>query len=283
MKKRDKTSAFKNIVKTLPVLFGVVAVIYTALLIKEFEVPTLLPVNDVQVRGELTFLEKNEINLTVKDNISGGYFTVDLNHVREILLQQPWIQEVSLRRRWPAGISVYVKEQKPVAYWNDDGYISETGDVFKPASLNKKLNLAEPLQLPKRLNLPKLRGPEGQHNTVWKFMNVLYQEMTVLNYEVKQLYLDNRRAWQLVIASNTEPASNTNTEMAGFDNDINVRLGRFDTEKRMRRFIRILPALTTDMKDENKKIKDRKIKSIDMRYPNGFAVQMSEANNDKKV
>ncbi len=293
MKNRNKISPLKNIAKTLPVLFGVVAVFYVALLIKEFETPDIefpvvLPVNDVQVKGELTFLDEEEIRLTVENNIAGGYFTVDLNYVREILLQQPWIQEVSLRRQWPAGISVYVKEQKPVAYWNDDGYISETGDVFKPASLNKKLNLAEPLQLPKRLNLPKLRGPEGQHNTVWKFMNVLYQEMTVLNYEVKHLYLDNRRAWQLVIASNTEPASNTNTEMAGFDNDINVRLGRFDTEKRMRRFIRILPALTTDMKDENKKIKarkikDRKIKSIDMRYPNGFAVQMNEANNDKKV
>ncbi len=259
MKKRNKKPPFKNIAKTLTVLSGVVAVFYAAQLIKEFEVPDILPVNDVQVKGDLTFLDKNEISLTVKNNISGGYFTVDLNHVREILLQQPWIQQVSLRRRWPVGVSVYVKEQKPVAYWNDEGYISETGDVFKPASVNKKLSL------------PKLRGPEGQHNNVWKFMNVLYQEMVVLNYEVKRLHLDDRRAWQLVIASNT------NTERADFDNDINVRLGRFDTEKRMQRFVRILPALTTEMKHEDKKIKDRKIKVIDMRYPNGFAVQMNEA------
>ena len=170
------------------------------------------------------------------------------------------------------GVSVYVKEQKPVAYWNDEGYISETGDVFKPAVVNKKLNL------------PKLRGPEGQHNNVWKFMNVLYQEMAVLNYEVKHLQLDDRRAWQLVISSNAESANNTDTERADLKNDINVRLGRFETEKRMQRFVRILPALTTEMKHEDKKIKDRKIKNIDMRYPNGFAVQMSESNNnDKKV
>ncbi len=273
MKKRNKISPFKNIVKTLPVLLGVVAVFYAALLIKDIDVPTVLPVNDIQVKGELTFLDKKEISLTVKNNISGGYFTVDLNHVREILLQQPWVQQVSLRRRWPAGVSVYINEQKPVAYWNDEGYISETGDVFKPASMNKKLNS------PKLLNLPKLRGPEGQHNNIWKFMNVLYQEMAVLNYEVKHLHLDDRRAWQLVITSNTESASNTNNERAGFENDINVRLGRFDIEKRMRRFVRILPALTTEMKHE-----ENKIKSIDMRYPNGFAVQMSEANNnDKKV
>ena len=261
MKKRNKTSAFKNIIKTLPVLFGVVVVFYVALLIKDIEVPAVLPVNDVQVKGELTFLNIEEISLTVKNNISGGYFTVDLNHVREILLQQPLVKEVSLRRLCPASVSVYVKEQKPVAYWNNEGYISDTGEVFKPASVNKKLNL------------PKLRGPEGQHNNVWKFMNILYQEMAVLNYDVKSLHLDDRRAWQLVITSNTE------TENAGFSNNINVRLGRFYTEKRMQRFVRILPALTTEMKDE-----ENKIKSIDMRYPNGFAVQMSGANNnDKKV
>jgi len=254
MKKRNKISPFKNIVKTLTVLFGVVAVFYAAQLIKDIDVPTVLPVNDIQVKGELTFLDKKEISLTVRNNISGGYFTVDLNHVREILLQQPWVQEVSLRRRWPAGVSVYIKEQKPVAYWNDKGYISESGDVFKPSSVNKKLNL------------PKLKGPEGQHNTVWKFMNVLYQEMIVLNYEVKRLHLDDRRAWQLIITSNAE------TESAAFKNDINVRLGRFDIENRMQRFVRILPALTTEMKHE-----ENKIKSIDMRYPNGFAVQMSEA------
>ena len=256
MKKRNKTSAFKNIIKTLPVLFGVVVVFYVALLIKDIEVPAVLPVNDVQVKGELTFLNIEEISLTVKNNISGGYFTVDLNHVREILLQQPWVKEVSLRRLWPASVSVYVKEQKPVAYWNNEGYISDTGEVFKPASVNKKLNL------------PKLRGPEGQHNNVWKFMNILYQEMAVLNYEVKSLHLDDRRAWQLVIASNA--ASNTDTETAVFKNGINVRLGRFDTENRMQRFVRILPALTTEIKDEE-------IKVIDMRYPNGFAVKMSEA------
>jgi cell division protein FtsQ len=170
------------------------------------------------------------------------------------LLQQPWIQEVSLRRRWPAGVSVNITEQKPVAYWNDEGYISETGDVFKPASVNRELNL------------PKLNGPEGQHNNVWKFMNVLYKEMAVLDYEVKNLHLDDRRAWQLVIASNEE------TESESINDGINVRLGRFDTEKRMQRFVRILPALRAEMKD-----KGNEIKVIDMRYPNGFAVQMSEA------
>ena len=260
-KTNNKTSVFKNIVKAVPVAFGVIAVFYVALLIKDVDIPVVLPVNDVLVEGKLNFLDAEDISMTVKNTIAGGYFTVDLNHAREILLQQPWIKDVSLRRQWPASVTVYVEEQKPVAYWNDEGYLNETGDVFKPASVNKKLNL------------PKLNGPEGMHNSVWKFMNVLYQQMAVLNYDVTGLQLDERRAWQMVIAGKA------GSESADLSNGINVRLGRFETGKRMQRFVRILPALTADMKDE-----ENKIKAIDMRYPNGFAVQMSEAgNNDKKV
>jgi cell division protein FtsQ len=218
-----------------------------------------MPVKNIQVKGELNFLDEDDIGLTVKNNIAGGYFTVDLKHVRELLLRDPWIKQVALRRQWPAGVSVFIEEKKPVAYWNDEGYISKTGDAFKPVSVNKALSL------------PELDGPEGQHVNVWRFMNVLYQEMAVLNYEIKRLQLDDRRAWQLEIVSNMN-TRNTEAETVNLKDGINVRLGRFDTEKRMQRFVRILPALTAEMKQKGKKIK-----VIDMRYPNGFAVQMSEA------
>lgn len=240
----------------MPVLFAVAAVFYAAQLLKDIELPVILPVNSVQVQGELKFLDRDQISSLVRSNISGGYFTVDLRHVREILLQEPWVSEVALRRQWPAGINVYINEKTPVAYWNDEAYVSKKGDVFKPARVDNSLNL------------PELSGPEGQHRNVWKFMNVLYQEIAALKYEIKQLQLDNRRAWQLKIAS----INRVNTEIANSENNINVRLGRFDTDKRMQRFIRILPALATEMNDQGKKIN-----VIDMRYPNGFAVQASEA------
>ena len=259
MKKTNRTSALKHIIRALSVMSGVAAVYYAALFVKDIEVPTIMPVNTVRVTGELNFLDKDEIGLTVKNNINGGYFTVDLNHVREILLHEPWIKEVSLRRQWPSGISVYVKEKKPVAYWNDEEFISNTGDVFRPVSVNKALNL------------PELNGPEGQHVNVWKFMNVLYQDMAALDYEIKRLQLDDRRAWRLEIAGNLN-AGSADAVPIKLKDDINVRLGRFDTEKRMQRFVQILPALTAEMKQKGKKIK-----VIDMRYPNGFAVQMSEA------
>ena len=254
MKRRNRKPLLKNIIKSLPVIVAVAAVFYAVQLLSNIELPEVLPVKQIQVTGDLNFLHKDEITAMVWKNISGGYFTVDLKHVRDILVKQPWVKQVALRRQWPQGIDVVIEEKKPIAYWNDEGFISSTGEVFKPHTFDKTMNL------------PSLNGPEGQHKNVWKFMNEIYHTMASLHFEVKRLRLDERRAWQLEIVGNRR-IENINTK-----NDISVRLGRFDTEKRMQRFVRILPALASEMNDQGKVIK-----AIDMRYPNGFAVQADEA------
>ncbi|HHJ34853.1 MAG TPA: FtsQ-type POTRA domain-containing protein [Gammaproteobacteria bacterium] len=253
MKRKNKPSLLKRLLKAMPVLLGIVVVTYAGILIKDIDLPTVLPVSDVQVDGELKFLDKKEIEALVKENISGGYFTVNLSGIRELLLRQPWVKNVSLRRKWPASLNIFIEEHVPVAYWNDNAYLGEKGDVFKPAHIDK------------RLNLPALNGPLGQHYKVWRFMNVLYRETALLNYEVIRLNLDERRAWQLIIAEQDQVAGN----------QIKVRLGRFDTEKRLQRFVHILPALRLEKQSADYGLAENKIKIIDMRYPNGFAVQMA--------
>ncbi len=238
----------------MPLFFGVAVLGYLVVLVDSIEIPTVFPVDEVNIVGELKYLDKHEIEQVVRNNIAGGYFTVDLNNVREILMQQPWLKNVSLRRRWPATLNIFIEEQVPIAFWNDDSYVSANGSVFTPGLINKGLNL------------PALRGPKGQHENVWQFMNVLYKEMALLEYEVVRLNLDDRRAWQLEVSGLYGKESSL----------ISVRLGRFDTEKRMLRFIRLLPALTAD-----NGLLNHDIKVIDMRYPNGFAVQMAENNNIK--
>lgn len=262
MKRKNKIPLLKKILKTLPVLFAGAVVIYGGLLLKDIEMPTVLPVNHVAVIGDLNFMDKNVIESIVKNKINGGYFTLDLNNIRASLMQQPWIKNVSLRRQWPAGLDVIITEQMPVAYWNDDGYINDAGEVFKPEKINRQLNL------------PKLNGPEGHHNNVWKFMNVLYQEMALLEFEVVRLDLDDRRSWQMVVSKYEKPVA-ANGEMSS--QKIDVKLGRFETEKRLKRFVRILPSLAVGHGSDNKNLTNKMIKVIDMRYPNGFAVQMTEA------
>jgi len=285
-KKKSKASLFIKTLKVLPVLFAGMAVIYLGLFIKDIEFATVLPVTDVVVNGELDFVNKEEIKAIVKKtlvkkNISGGYFTVDLGSIREILLQKPWVKNVSLRREWPASLTVFIEEQLAVAYWNKDAYLSEDGEVFRPETIDTTLNL------------PNLNGPAGQHDNVWKFMNVLYEKTEMLNHEVVRLNLDDRRAWQLTLAERLA-SEQLGIEGAALENKsveteiikirlIEVKLGRFDTTKRLQRLVSILPALVIEHGIVEYGIKQSdgvgkpsatgKIKVIDMRYPNGFAVQ----------
>ena len=238
----------------MPVFFGVVALFYMVSLVKEIEIPTVFPINEVNIIGDLKFLDKNEIERIVGNSINGGYFTADLNKARDVLIEQPWLKTVSLRRQWPASLNIFVEEQTPIAFWNRDSYLSDSGDIFKPESVDKKLNL------------PELYGPDGQHKKVWQFMNVLYKEMALMEYEVVRLNLDNRRAWQLEV----------NALYGKSSSQFAVKLGRFDTDKRLQRFIHMLPILTAG----NGSFKSN-IKNIDMRYPNGFAVQLVDNNNSK--
>ncbi len=254
MKTKNTVSLLGKAVKMLPLFAATVAVIYAGVLLRDVSFPTVLPVNDIHVTGELHFLDKEKIKAAVKNNVAGGYFTVDLNRIREMLQQEPWIKSVALRRQWPASLNVLINEQKPVAYWNNKAYINQSGEVFKPEVIDKNLNL------------PTLSGPEGRHDNVWKFMNVLYREMALLEYEVVSLELDDRRAWQLVISG---PDLDNNSR-------IDVRLGRFDTEKRLKRFIHVLPALTSGFEQGETRLLAKNIRSIDMRYPNGFAVQLKQ-------
>lgn len=270
MKRKNKKSLISKAAEALSVAMPMVLIAtaltvvigYSFFFIKDVQIPTVLPVSEVAVIGELRFQDKTAVKNIVKNNINGGYFTVDLNKIRDSLLQQPWIKNVSLRRRWPSNLDVIITEQVPVAYWNHDGYISSSGEVFKPEKTDR------------HLNLPALNGPDGLHDNVWQFMNVLYQELALLNFEVVQLELDDRRSWQLLI-------SKANVGALATDNSkpISVKLGRYETQKRLQRFVRILPSLiagydvvNTDLSSDST-MANNEIKVIDMRYPNGFSVQ----------
>jgi cell division protein FtsQ len=251
MKKRNKkNNRMKKLLLAVPLSLAAVVVIYGLVLlvnfVEQYEMPTLIAINEVQLEGDFVYTNRNALQAIVENNISGGYFTLDLEVLRNVLEQQPWIYAVHLRRQWPAGLRVTIYEQQPVAYWNETGFINENGEVFTP---EKKLV---------DLDLPHFFGPDGQHESVWKFMNVLYREMALLDYEIVSLSVDARQAWQLEIAADRAPETVP----------IKVRLGRYNTDKRLQRFVSILPALADTVH-----LNHNEIDTIDLRYPNGFAVK----------
>lgn len=193
----------------------------------------------VNIKGDFVYLSPESVADIVKQRLDGDYFTLNLDHMRDALLEHPWIEEVSVRRRWPSGLDITVTERSMIAYWGEDSLLSDRGDVFTPS------------QLPEAVPMPRLTGPQGLHDQVWQFYVDISSRMASFDLAINELVLDGRRSWKLVLGDGTR-----------------IELGRSHIQDRMKRLQQVLALGDAIVLD--------KIEQIDMRYPNGFAVLYSQ-------
>lgn len=124
--------SFAKIASVLVVIF-VAGLIYGSLT----TVKTVLnvPVDKVDVVGSFKYIKKNEINKIIEKYTVNGFVSVDLNSLRDELIELPWVYKASVERTMQNGLSIKILEQKPLAYWNDDGMINEQKTLFFPKEL----------------------------------------------------------------------------------------------------------------------------------------------------
>ena len=101
-------------------------------------------------------------------------------------------------------------------------------------------------------NLPRLNGPEGLHNTMFQELARMQAWLLETGLHIQHMSLDERRSWTLIMTDGIE-----------------LRLGRENMHQRLQRFASVYK--------NNFQSEVRKIKHIDMRYTNGFAVAWTEA------
>ena len=197
--------------------------------------PSTLPVNKIRVHGAFINVDEAMLHNAVSNVVAGGYFNVDVERVREVVEQLPWVSEASVRRVWPDTLSVSVVEQKPVAISKKTGLINADGDVFEPK--NNKLSEA----------LPVFDGSTKLN----KLMLSKYYEMNKLlitiDRKITYLKIDARHAVELKL-----------------DNGLKVVLGREDNMHRLERLMRIYNKVLIS------RIND--VEVIDLRYTNGMAI-----------
>jgi cell division protein FtsQ len=211
----------------------------------------IVPIENVEIEGAYENVSLNDLREKVISVLEGGYFTVDLEVIRNALLQLPWVEDASIRRQWPSGLYIKVVEKQAIAYWGDDSILSSRGELFSPPVIERNSML------------PKLRGPEGLHKNVLDFLAQLNDGFSEMGVEVKKLMLDERRAWTITVA---DKATNK---------DVVIKLGREDTASRLDRFMLVFSNKTLlDIND---------VAVIDMRYPNGFAMRKKNTNVNVSV
>ncbi len=200
----------------------------------------IMPINNVQIEGAFVHLSRGDIQQQLKQVLTGGYFTADIEVVRNSLLLLPWVQDASIRRQWPSTLRIRIIERKAVAYWSDDSLLSDKGELFKPEQINRDMQI------------PVINGPEGLHHKVWGFLVTLHAELSGLGLDVNKLVLDERRSWSMLLS-----------------NGVELQLGRNHTERRIQRFVKVFSMQNAPKIDD--------IKYIDLRYPNGFAMKSKQS------
>jgi cell division protein FtsQ len=197
------------------------------------------PIEHVRIEGAFKHLSQQDIRQRLAPVLQQGYFSIDLDDVRQALLAIPWVQDASIRRQWPSGLSIRIDEKRAVAYWSNNELLSDRGELFAPAVFDNAMGL------------PRLRGPDGRHQKVWQVLVDLQQQLAALDMQVVRLTLDQRRSWSMTMS-----------------NGIELHLGRHQTQRRLQRFVSVFAMHNApDLSG---------VEYIDMRYPNGFAMHYNK-------
>jgi cell division protein FtsQ len=194
------------------------------------------PIERIVVSGALTHVTATQVEDVVRAELRGaGLVTVNLGRISRALDALPWVDGAAVQRSWPRGLTIQITEQIAIARWNAAGLLNARGELFLAHT-----TLA-------RLDLPLLAGPEGAEQEVTARYLSMQQQLQGLGLALNALTLDERGAWNCVLADG-----------------VAVRLGRSDVDARFNRFVLAAAALV--------RARAADIAYVDMRYGNGFAV-----------
>lgn len=242
-KSLDNAASYKNVHWS----FWVGVVFFVAVIITIFSVSLLLnkrvtaeesmPVTSIVISGEMDYTNKLDIEKALEAVDLGNFFKLDVNQVQNEVVQLPWVYSVSVRKKWPNELKIYVVDQTPIARWNDDFFINQFGKAFQAN--------AERVEH----KLPAFFGPEGSELVALERYKTLSESLTKSALFIDELMLSERYSWRLTL-----------------NDGVTLNLGREDNEVRVQRFIGVYDEIKNNQKEE------QQVDYIDLRYDTGLAV-----------
>lgn len=220
-------------------LFALLAAALVAAAVTMFEElsdPMAFPIRRVTVDGDFRYLAPANLRKTVSDAVRGGFFHVDVQHVRETILEEPWVREATVQRLWPDTLHVSIVEQQPVAYWGEHALLNDAGDLFVPARASFPAGLI------------RLDGPVGTELETLDAWRHAAAKLKPLGLAVAAVSLSERRALTLRL---TDGAT--------------IVLGRRAAYDRLERFVAAYRKVLRD--------NWARIAVVDLRYTNGFSIR----------
>jgi len=195
---------------------------------------------EVLVTGALVHVEPAALELIVRRELSGTFFTMNLESARASLAKLPWVRSVSLRRQWPQRLEVTVEEHVPFGRWNDTALVDTFGGVFT-ADYDGAL--------------PQFAGPAERAAEVATRYREAGAALAPLRLEVEAVRLSARGGWQITAKG---PSSR-----------LSIELGREEPSARLERFVAVYERTIGALARAG-----TTIDHVDLRYRNGFAARV---------
>ncbi|MFM6985278.1 MAG: cell division protein FtsQ/DivIB [Hydrogenophaga sp.] len=195
---------------------------------------------DVAHQNAVTF--RAHLATQMKNPLSGSFLSLDLQQVRRLFEGVPWVRHAVVQREFPNRLRVTLEEHQAAAWWGSAGsgrLLNRMGEVFEASPDEGE-------------ELPELAGPDHQSAQVWTVYQALQTELQRLDLGLSRLELTERGSWR-----------------AGLDGGARMELGRGTPDELLARVHRFAATL-----HQLKARYPGAIESVDLRYPNGYALRV---------
>jgi cell division protein FtsQ len=199
-----------------------------------------LGIREVVVTSTLEHTNAAQLEAVIRDELTGTFFTLDLERARAQLRAVPWIRDVALRRQWPQRLEITVDEHEPFARWNDIGLVDTRGNVFVAQW---------------SADLPRFEGPEGRTADMAARFRAWSGALEPLALTLDAVRLSPRGGWQL--------------KTSGEAGTLTLELGRDEPDARLARFIAAHSRTLAPLARAG-----TRVEAVDLRYHNGFAARV---------
>lgn len=254
-------------------VFILLVVIAGLFLIDRLYHPQKFRIEQIEVRGQFRQVNAEQVRDTVEETLRGNYFSVSLEEIEASIGLMPWVFDASVRRQWPSTLVVEVEEVQPIAEWGTDQWLNASGDLVNRERWDTKL--------------PVLFGPESMQETVWRKFQNWHGMFASHGLSLDRLELDERELWYLdlslsaLVRDRNPLAASVIDSAVEHDPAGDQEFGQVtmivDNTDATARIARLIGALNSKLIAEFPSMK-----SIDLRYPNGFAINWIQQSPESR-
>lgn len=153
----------------------------------------MFAIQAITVQGDVTRNNAVTLRANVMPQLTGNFFTIDLNRTRDAFEAVPWVRGAVVHRDFPNRLRAVLLEHEPMALWGDEGsnkMVNRQSRVFEANVEDVDVE-----------HLPRLKGPDDQSAAVVQMYWHLLPLFEAMDMQVEQLELTPRGSWRVLTQS----------------------------------------------------------------------------------